>query len=480
MNIRRYIFAGLIITTTSYYGATVAYADNCTDALKKVPSLSSLKGAKLSRQEDLILQMCSDGPAGRVVRGDRYERSADLKQASAEYRAALAEITRDVAPDNNIRQGDKHLLAHEFRKAIKSYKQALKEQPDWTEALMKLADAHMAAGNDDEAIEVLRKCLRLNENNTDARYSLGVIYKRKGLLADAEAELRASLKSGPDNIDAHRHLADVYIIRGDFQQAIQEYRVLLDRDNDNFLLHFKLAQTYERSKRYKDAIAEYKISVQLAPDSVEANKELAILYEKTAMLDKAAHHYRETLRLKNDDRNSRNALTGIYVKQKKYDALLALLKDETKQFPKNPDSYYRLGLMLYFMKDFDAAQQEYSTAVTLKPNHAKALNGLAKIAMIKGDNSEARKYLLASQKADPKLLEAKQMLNDLKEEDPFQPEPQKIKIRTVKKKKVKSIKKSVSSKKKSVKSLKKAKTVKKKPVKSSKKNVKKNTGMTAK
>lgn len=474
MNFKLYLYTCTLFLLFPVFSWTAAYADTCSDALKMVPALSSLKGDALVASENNILRLCNKGPAAHIVNGMRSERSADLKQAVTEYRAALSGLVHGAAPDDFIRQGDDHLLAREYRKAIKSYQTALKKRPDWPEALQKLADAYTAAGDDEQAIEVLRKSIKHDEKNRDAHYALGVLYERNGKLTEAEAELRASLRSDPGNGDAHRHLADIYTIQGNFPQAIREYRDLLVQQDDNSMLHFKLARAYERSRHDQEAIAEYKISVKLAPDNAEANKELAMLYHRKGMLDKAEHHYQETLRLKSDDRYSRNALTSIYVKQKKYKALLALLKDETKLFPENPDSHYRLGLIQYFMKDFDAAQQEYQTTVTLKPNHAKALKGLGKIAIIRGDRAGATKFMLASQKADPNLPEAKQMLNELKEGDPFQPKPQKIKKRAVKKKHGKSIKKSVSSKK-SGKSVKKSKHSKKHTGRSAKKSVKKKT-----
>ncbi len=225
----------MVVTATSYFGETAGYADNCEDAIRKIPSLSSLQGGELNKQEDLILLTCSEGPAGHIVRGDRYERASDLKHATDEYRTALKEITQTGVQENNIINGDRHLLAHKFGKAIEAYQQALKEQPDWTEALLKLADAHVAAGNDDEAIDALRRCIKLDKSNSDARYTLGVVYERKGLLIDAENEFRASLRLRPGNGDAHRHLADIYTIRGDFTQALREYRDLLALHSDNRL-----------------------------------------------------------------------------------------------------------------------------------------------------------------------------------------------------------------------------------------------------
>ena len=62
-----FLFAGVLVTTMTYTGATAVYADICTDAMKKVPSLSSLQGSKLTKQEDLIMHLCSNGPAGRIV-----------------------------------------------------------------------------------------------------------------------------------------------------------------------------------------------------------------------------------------------------------------------------------------------------------------------------------------------------------------------------------------------------------------------------
>jgi len=51
-------------------------------------------------------------------------------------------------------------------------------------------------------------------------------------------------------------------------------------------------------------------------------------------MDEAEKQYREVLRLKKDDTDARTALTAIYVKNKNYDELIKLLKENVDLAPR--------------------------------------------------------------------------------------------------------------------------------------------------
>lgn len=339
-------------------------------------------------------------------------------------------------------QGDQHLLARNYDKALEAYEKILKKRPNWPEALEKLGDAHMAAGHDDEAISAYRQTLVLDQANPSLHYPIGILHERKGLLDEAEGYYRKSLEYDPKNGDARRRLADMYTLRGRFRQSIEEYTELIRLRGDNPILHFKLARVYDKNKEFNKAITAYLTTLRLAPDNLEAKKELASLYLKRGMVDEAEGQYRELLNLDRSDKEIRNVLVASYVKRKNYDGLLQLFKEIVEQTPDDPNSHYRLGIIHDHKKEYDSAAAEYQKAIELNSSHAKALNALGRLYLKTGRVEKAKSLLEAARVADPDFIEPLELLGSLRDEQVLKAKQHRGN------RKVKKIKKGISSKKK--------------------------------
>jgi len=121
--------------------------------------------------------------------------------------------------------------------------------------------------------------------------------------------------------------------------------------------------------------------------------------------------------------DARNALTAIYVKNKNYDELTALLKENVELNANDPNSHYKLGLVYEFQKNYEEAASCYKKSVELKQDHAKALNALGRVYMKTGHFKEAKEVLEAARKADPSLEEATVLLSNIRDE--FSPDGKK-------------------------------------------------------
>ena len=351
----------------------------------------------------LILSILSCLPA-------RGEDAGEPVPAAKEQ--ALAGMTRADAPDGYLRQGDAHLLAGQYDRALAAYRAALVQRPGSMAALEKLADAQMAAGHDEEAVRLYRQLLAADGSRSGISYPLGLLYERQGMLDEAETQFRQAVRHRPG--EARRHLADIYTLRGNYAQAAQQYRELLLQRPDNPLLHFKLARVYLSQRDHPAAIAEYLETIRLAPGTIEAHRELAALYLKKGNRQQAAAHYRAVLHQNEQDLPARSILTALYLRMHKYDDLLLLLKRGAELFPDDPDSHFKLGLMHDFRKEYDASVSRYRRALALKGDHGKALKGLGKVYLKLGEHEQARKYLLAAKRADPKLPGTDELLNELR------------------------------------------------------------------
>ena len=110
----------------------------------------------------------------------------------------------------------------------------------------------------------------------------------------------------------------------------------------------------------------------------------------------------------------------MYVKNKNYEELTALLKENVELTPNDANSHYKLGLVYEFQKNYEEAAGSYKKATELQKDHAKALNALGRVYMKTGHIKEAKEALEAAKNADPALEETTVLLSNIRDE--FSPE----------------------------------------------------------
>ena len=99
-------------------------------------------------------------------------------------------------PDANSRQkAEDHYYAAldlmadgHLDKAVEAYRESLRADPTFTEAMHGLARALQDLERYDEAIEVAKRISEVDPDDVLAHTSLSVLYQKKGMIAEAEAE----------------------------------------------------------------------------------------------------------------------------------------------------------------------------------------------------------------------------------------------------------------------------------------------------
>jgi tetratricopeptide (TPR) repeat protein len=81
-----------------------------------------------------------------------------------------------------------HFAAGDLAAAIAEYKQALAQDPAFSDAMHGLIRALQDAGELDEAIAVANRLAEQDPNDILAHTSLSILYQRKGMVPEAEAE----------------------------------------------------------------------------------------------------------------------------------------------------------------------------------------------------------------------------------------------------------------------------------------------------
>jgi len=140
-----------------------------------------------------------------------------------------------------------------WEEAIELYREALRDEPQYTNARNNLGIALARVGRLEEAVAAYEQTLRDNPDHGNARYNLANALARLGRLDGAISHYREVLRSAPQDTDAHYNLAGVYARRGDLVPAGEHYRAVLERDPDDPRVHRALAEVLDARGQKADA-----------------------------------------------------------------------------------------------------------------------------------------------------------------------------------------------------------------------------------
>jgi tetratricopeptide (TPR) repeat protein len=175
-----------------------------------------------------------------------------------------------------------HLLAGSMleklhpSEAEKEYQQALRIDPNSTDANTALANLYMRQRRFSEAEPMLRKLLVSHPNDAAAHFQLGRMLAIAGKKDDAISELEAGLKLDPSDSKAQRDLADLYVDSAKYDQAEKTYGTLLASYPSDANLHYGLGRAFLKQKKFAEAEQEFMKTVRLKPDWGEAYGDLAV------------------------------------------------------------------------------------------------------------------------------------------------------------------------------------------------------------
>ncbi|HYY59107.1 MAG TPA: protein kinase [Pyrinomonadaceae bacterium] len=151
----------------------------------------------------------------------------DVKVAASWTQPVAVELKRaatasDVPTEGRVGRADSLFRAKKYDEAEAELRALLKENPDDTEAHLKLAATYRAQQRYGEAITEYDTASRLEPDDVDTLLTLGTLYAVKDHTDAAEATLRSALKLAPGNAALHNALARVLLRRDKTDEALRE------------------------------------------------------------------------------------------------------------------------------------------------------------------------------------------------------------------------------------------------------------------
>jgi tetratricopeptide (TPR) repeat protein len=217
----------------------------------------------------------------------------------------------------------------------------------------------------EEALAAYRQAAALQPKDPEPHVAAGRLLEEENKFADAEQEYKLALAVDPDS-DAMAGLANLYMRGRRFPEAEEYLRKVVAANPNNAAAHVQLGRVLAAERKNEEGIAELVMGAKLDPADVAVQRDLAELYANAGKNDLAESAYRTLVAAHSGDADLHRALGEALLRQKK----------------------------------FADAQQEFLTAVKIKPELGEAYGDLAFAA----DENKNYPLVIKALEARAKLL----------------------------------------------------------------------------
>jgi tetratricopeptide (TPR) repeat protein len=290
--------------------------------------------------------------------------------------------------------------------AAANFRAALRTDPSYGPARLRLAESLLALRQLDEAGELYESVVERNPDIAEAHYGLGRVLAAKGDAAAAVKPLERACELGPRYGAAHYALALAYRDLGKSEKA-EQHLALYEQDrsggaapSDPLLeevagleagayVYLMRGIDFEKAGQMADAIAAHEKAIELDPELVRARMNLVILYGRLGNFDKANEHYQAALRTGPPHAELYYNFGVLAVNSNRIPEAKAAFAEVLKLDPRHPFAHNNLGYLLEAEGRREQAERHYRLAIEYRPNYHVARFHLGRLLAEQGLLREA-------------------------------------------------------------------------------------------
>ena len=284
--------------------------------------------------------------------------------------------------------------------AMREYRQALKADPDYPDALLKLADLLSRRGEFGAATAMYRKYLQQAPDSIPIRRELAMALLANGEKNEALREMEQIIALEPERADLHGTLAFVSLVSDRPERATMAYQRVLALRPDSALVRYQLARLHESQDRADSAEAQYRQALALSPEHGDTRQGLADLLiaraaapmvgerlESTAALQEAEDLLLRVLTLDAKSLVARWSLGRLLARQGRFHEAIEHFERILELTPDEYEAHLYLGGL--YRRTGRAAKAEAAFAVYEREKRARQLE----VAVRSQSEELARKLL---------------------------------------------------------------------------------------
>jgi tetratricopeptide (TPR) repeat protein len=288
---------------------------------------------------------------------------------------------------------------------------ALRIQPGYVPAQLKLAESLFAIGRWEESRAIYQAVSTAHPESAEAHYGVGRVSAARGDVAAATTSYLKSVELFPEYGAAHYALALVYRKLGDearYQPQFRLYeqnrtsvpplddplRSAVTRLNMGSVAHIRRGADLERAGKIAEAIAEQQEALRVDPKAVQAHINLISLYGRLEQYEPAAEHYRAGIDLDRNQADLHYNYGVLLLKQRKPEDAETAFRAALEINPYYAEAHTNLGSLYEQQGRLDDAFQQFEEAVENRPNYRVAHFHMGRIRANQRNYGEAIQHFL--------------------------------------------------------------------------------------
>lgn len=308
--------------------------------------------------------------------------------------ATTAAATKQRTPaEISLNEGLKFYEAKNYEKALASFKEALRLQPDLANGCFQAGRSHYQLKQYPEAIAAFERSLQLKTENPHFIYEwIGDTYYEQKQYAKAIPAFQEAVRLKPDYAQAFTKLGNSKYLLKQYAEAVAAYQAAIKLKPNDAVYHASLGNSYFALKQYDKAGLSYSEAVRIDPKYDYALNMLGVSRYLLKQYAAALAAYESAVKLKPDNAVYQLNLGDTYVElERKTDAItvhnkLAVL-DKGKAAdllahidvgpePKTAEEFVTRGEKLFATKNYFGATEDFIKAAQMKPDLLAAQKGL--------------------------------------------------------------------------------------------------------
>ena len=200
-----------------------------------------------------------------------------------------------------------------------------------------LGDAYAAQGNYDRAIQSYREALRIEPQHPYTHNNLGIALQQQGHIDEATVHYRQALQSDITRAKAYTNLGFVAAIRGHFGEAIENFHGALQTDPEYLKPLIAMGDVLATTGKFQDALAYYTRALSIGGDLPDVHYNMGVILAHQGSIADAVEHLRTAIRIKPDFSEAHRGLGNLLLAQGRRQEAIVEFQQAAKSPPPPSD-----------------------------------------------------------------------------------------------------------------------------------------------
>ena len=318
---------------------------------------------------------------------------------------------------STLAQANAYLGEGDFRGAMLTLKNVLKDNPEDKAARLLLGKVYLPIGDGASAEKELKKAKQLGVLSNELLPSLGRALLLQGKVDEALTRLQP-LDNADNKINAEilSVRGNAFLAKGEQEEARLVYQRALSLDP---------VSSYALQGLIKISIAQNKVDQALkmldklalaAPKDPETWSLQGLLQTRKQQYAEAEASYQKAIDLLHEKQmtragfTARSGLVQAQLTQGKLDNALKNVNLLLEAQPKHPSPKYMRALIAYEQKDYKLAQEYLTDVIRVMPSHLPSILLMGSVQYALGNYEQAREYLERVVNEVPSHIQARKLL----------------------------------------------------------------------